>query len=387
MRRLPLLLALVGLFFLPADAARRADAGAEEDVDPIALAALLISDGYYDRAEVALADVDLTDEEIDAVRYWTLLGLARLELGRAADAVTALEQAIAAGEVEAKVHLLMARARMELQDYAGVLASLELAGEEADARAGTWLMRARAARELGDDTMALDALTQGELRFPDKRADFVLQQVFLLVDLGLFQEAHERGTALLSEGTHEPRAFVAVAEALRQAGEHQPAIYLLEDARLRFPGNQDVLVQLAGTWQKAGHPHACGVLLQEATELDPELAVESAECFRQAGAMQRALYMNSRVTDPEDKVKQRLGLLLEAGDFERALALEERLRRLGQLADDNVVYGLAYAHFMLEDYDETEVWLSGVTDPVVFDNAVRLREAITSCREAPWTCR
>ena len=73
--------------------------------------------------------------------------------------------------------------------------------------------------------------------------------------------------------------------------------------------------------------------------------------------------MNGEVADPVAKARQRLGLLLEAESWDRAVALEDRLVRLGLADDDGVGYGLGYAWFRIGDLARAERWLQGIPTP------------------------
>ena len=388
MSRLLLILCLsTGMLVLPGAAVAEEE---QVEVDHVGLAALLIRDGHWDRAAAALSEVDVDGEQVDVTRYWTLVGMVALHDTRFADAVTAFEQAVASAEAlgttEPMLFLQLAQARMGAEDFEGALTAIDQSGDLQDTVAAVWLLRSRAHWGAGRKQEGYAALLEGIVRFPE-RGDLVQHQVLLLVELGLFREAVEVGEVYLQGEDVDARAWVLLAEAMRQAGETAEAIHLLEGARLRFPGEQDVLIQLAGTWLAHGQPGPAGVILQEASELDPRFAVESADCFRQAGDLDRALYMNTLVTDPVDKVRQRLGLLIEAERFEQALALEARLARHGLADDSGVAYALAYGRFMVGDYSAAERWLTRITGDKIFEAATQLRSVMASCEEEPWTCR
>ncbi len=204
-----------------------------------------------------------------------------------------------------------------------------------------------------------------------------------LVELGLFQAAVLEGRGLLGE---EPEPWILLGEGLRRARQPAEAAVLLEEARLRFPERSDLSLQLAGALVEAGRPLAAGMLLERETRRDPDLAREGAECLRRAGRVARALALNARVPDPGERYRQRLGLLLEGEDWERAAALEERLARTGGLDDDDVVYAVAYARFRVGDLDGAGRLLTAIRSPAAFERATALREAIASCEEEPARC-
>ena len=384
-----LLLGGVGLMIPDASGAPRGRRGqqtsATEEVDHLGLAAMLLQDGHYDRALAVLDGVELTIPGLDLARYHTLRGLSLARLGQPEPAAQAFRESIAAGQAGGLVHVYLAQALVANQDPEGALEALEQAGPEGEALQGAWLLRARCHFMLEAYHEAWAALEGGRLRFPEQD-EFAKQQVFALIELGLFQEAREVGARYLEQAEASTDAYVALAEALRRTGAHREAQRLLEAARLRYPTDVNLLKQLAYTWLDDDKPLAAGSILAQAAELDPLLASEAAECYRRAGSFARALYMNALVPDPPEKAKQRLGLLLELGDFERAAALEYRLSRLGLLEDDSIRYGLAFAHFQNRDFEAAEGQLGPIADPEVFAMANQLRQAMDACRDSDIGC-
>jgi len=352
----------------------------DPDVDRVALAAVLISDGYWDRAARVLEEVDEADKRLDRARFFTLRGLVRLQQDLPDQAVADFEQALTEEGVDPLIHVQLARARQKVGDLQGALDALEAGGEAIAMVRGTWLLRADLHRQREEPKQAWVALVNGERRFPDD-AEFSRQKVFLLVRMGLYLEALDSGRALLARDPDDQVGWLALAEALRNAGRTQEAVELLEEARLRFPSNTQIATLLARVWLQDGHPHAAGEVLRAAAEIDPSLFNAVAESFRQAGESARALYFNSRVPDPAGKAKQRLGLYISLQDWARAVALEDRIERLGLGEDDGLRYALAYAWMQLGDFDASERWLSGIADPRVFKDATKLREIIAERRE------
>lgn len=354
------------------------------DEDPVALAGLLVREGDWERAAEVLGDVRPDDAGVDQQRYWTLRGLVALHGEEQPDAAaTSFERALAvADDGRELLELHLARARLATEQPDQALAAIDRAGEVGAALPGTWLLRARANEAMGRTDAAWDALAQGASRFGDQ-AELGRQQVFFLVRLGLFREARARGEALLARPDSDADDAVAISEALRQGGETVEAQTILEAALLELGDDRDLLVQAARAAIDAEQPRSAARFLERAAVLDPALALEAAEAWRRAGDPGAALRMNGEVADPALKARQRLGLLLDAEAWDRALALEERLVRLGLSDDDSVAYGLAYAAFRLGDPALAERWLQGITDPEVFRRATELRQAMAQCEGCP----
>lgn len=347
--------------------------------DRVALAGLLVREGDWERAATVLAAIDPSQRDLDVARFHTLRGLVALHDERPADAATAFEAALAtAVEGQPLLELHLARARLAAGQPDAAIAALDRAGEVGAGLAGSWLLRAEAHEALGDPDGAWEALAAGAARFPDQ-PDLRRQQVFLLVRLGLFREARELGEDLLLRPGADADDAVAIAEALRRGGQTAEAATILEAALLQHGDDRDLLVQAARAALDDGQPRNAGRFLERAAVLDPGLSLEAAEAYRRGGDLDAALRLNADVVDPVAKLRQRLGLLLEAGAWDRALALEERIGRLGLAEDDGVAYGLAFAAFRLGDLERAERWLTGISDPEAFRRATELRQVMASC--------
>lgn len=341
-RLLPLLIVLLG--------------AAPATEDPLDLATLLARDGHWDRAAATLAEVDPAAPALDRVRFYTLRGVVHQNMALHDDAAADFEAAIAAAAetgqpAEPVLHLRLAR-------------SLLGGGHPAD---------------------ALAVLERGEALFPDT-IDFLRQQVLLLAELGLYQEAVDRGAALMARPGASSSDVAALAEALRRGGAVERAAIVLGEGRLRFPNEVDLWVQSAVLSLAQDRPAEAGQFLAVAAEIDPKYAFEAAECYRKAARYDRALALNGLVADGPEKARQRLGILLETERWEHALALQPRIERLGLLSDASIAYGLAYARFVVRDHAGSEALLKQIADPAVYQAANELRLAMAACDADPAAC-
>ncbi len=370
------------MYMLPLHAAKENE---EDDLDHLALAALMIRDGHYDRAENVLENVDPTDETTDQARYYTLRGLVLLHRGLFRDCASALNTAIEKGQDAPIVHVYLAQAYLGLEQWQKALDALNASGEEGRSVPESYILRAQCHWNLKHYEKAWSALEEGLQRFPQHPA-LQRRQVFTLVELKLFQEAVNLAQTLLSPENAKPEDGLAVAEALIRSGEARRAIELLETLRLRFPDHADMAKALAHAWHEDGKPLAAAAIFEEVARTEPAFAFETAELYRQAGRIRQALYWNSRIDDQKKKIRQRLGLLLQVERFEMAAALESRLSRLGLLEDEEIRYALAYALFKCRDFSRCETHLKHLTRSDLFQNANQLRLAMESCRSDHWEC-
>jgi predicted Zn-dependent protease len=385
--RLVHILARTALFIAGLVGASRVGAASDDlsDAERLALAAKLTADGEYDRAARAWAKIDAAAEELDLAQYYTVAGLIALNQARNEDAARHLARAIEHGQSDPTVHLYLAQAQFGLERYREALTALDAAGD-AGAQLGTvWNMRAHAHWMLGERQRALTVLSDAGTRFPANNT-FLRRQVFYLIELGLYQEAASLAQRFLQRGDIKAEDYAALGSALRRSQRHDEALLILETARLRFPEHDGIVKALAQTHLEAGHALAAARLLEPLTLRDANLLVEAAELYRRAGHTTHALGLNARVPDQAKKLKQRVGLLIEARRYAEVASIEAALARSGLLEDEDLRYALAYANFRVDNHAAAERHLGALKRPDLFRKATELRRIMAECADASWSC-
>jgi len=373
------LVLLACLLALPCLAAQK------EEVNYLDLAALMLRDGNLDRAIIALDQVPLDDEDVDLKRYYTLRGMAHLRRNELEPAAAALEMAVASGAAEAVVYVYLAQVYFELERYRDVLETLDQAGAELDKVASVYHMRAQCHWLLREPAYALATLDQASGLFPEETG-FLRRKVFFLIELGLYKEAAEQGRIYLQKSAGKREDYVALGNAMRAGGELDEAILLLEQARLMYPGDADVNKVLAHAYLDRGQVNTAADLIYDASLLDPALTGEASELFRRAGRPHRALMLNGQISDQQVKFRQRLALLLELQRYEQVASMDRDLTRTGLMADEDILYALAYAEFKTGDFETAELHLQKLTRPDLFRKAAELRRAMQDCSGDRWQC-
>jgi predicted Zn-dependent protease len=358
---------------------------ADDEVDFLALAALMLRDGNIDRAITALDQFDQAAEDADLVRYHTLRGMAHMRRNELEPARDSLLQAVGAGDAESVVYVYLAQVNYKLEDYRAAIEALDNAGAAVERVPSVYHMRAQAHWLLQEPVMALATLDQAAQIFPDD-SSFQRRKVFYLVDLGLFKEAVAEGRNYLEGSAGKLEDYVALGNALRASGELDEAAALLEEAQLRFPESPDVRKVLAHVYIERGQLNTAADVLYTASLLEPELLGEAAELYRRSGQTYRAILLNGQLIDQPGKYRQRLALYLELQNFEQAAAMEGPLRRVGLMEDEDLRYAVAYAFFKTGDFTAAEEHLAQLTRPDLFRKAAELRRAIQDCAEDRWKC-
>ena len=362
-----------------------ADDENESDVNYLDLAALMLRDGNFDRAMLALEQVDLQAEGVDLQRYYMLLGLTHLRRNELEAARDALNQAADTETPDSLVFIYLAQVNFQLQDYQATLAALDKAGAAVERVGSVYHMRAQCYWLLENPAMALATLDQASEIFPEDNT-FTRRKVFYLIELGLFQEAAQLGRSYLEHSDGSLEDYIALGNAMRASGELEEAAQFLEQAQLRYPENVEIRKSLAHVYIERGELSAAADLLYNAALIDPKLMAEAAELYRRAGQTYRALTLNGQLSDQPEKFRQRMAILLELQNFEQAAAMETPLYRVGLLQDEDLLYALAYAQFKIGEFELAEANLSQLTRPDLFRKAAELRRAIQDCSGDSWQC-
>jgi len=357
----------------------------DDDVDYLALASLMLRDGNLERAIIALDQVDLTAEDVDQVRYYTLRGMTHMRRNEFEAARDALLNAVQTGQAEAVVHIYLAQVSYQLEDYPATIEALNLAGASVERIPSVYHMRAQCYWLMNEKITAIATLDQAEQIFPQDFS-FLRRKVFYLIDIGLFQLAAELGQQYLVQTEGKLEDYIALGNALRASGDLDEAAVFLEQAQLVFPQSADVKKVLAHVYIEREQLSVAADLLYQAALLNPTLMAEAAELYRRSSQTFRALSLNSQLSNQPEKLRQRLALYLEMGRFEQAAAMESALMRVGLLEDEDIRYALAYAQFKTGDFAAAEIQLTALNRPDLFRKAAELRRAIQDCTAESWKC-
>lgn len=358
-------------------------AGENEEVDYLGIAALMVRDGNYGRAEAALEKADPGAEETDAAQYYTLKGLLAIRRSEFSAAIGDFEAAIENKQENPVIYVYLAQAYFGDGQYKKTVDAI---GRVRNVNQFPELIgiKAQSEWETGDVRGAFTTIDRAVEAFPSKHY-FRQQKIFFLIELGLNQEAAAESKKYLDKVGDDPNAYLTIGEALRRGGEKDRAIRLYEGATLKFPENERVRLALANAYAENEQPFIAARLVEQAAAYNRELYHEAAELYRRAGVLDRALYLNSLVEDQKKKAVQRFNFLLEMERFEEAMALEKRLDRLGALEEDGMRYAMAYVHFLAQHFDRASEYLNRITSSEYFREATQLRKAVETVRSSGTT--
>lgn len=349
----------------------------KDEPDYLTLAALMIRDGHYDRAETILKGIDTTEEGFNFVKYHTLKGLVSLNQGEMKMAQDRFLEAIkaAGSEVDPILYVYIAQAYYGEQNFERTIWALDSAGSYIYNLPDLLGVKATCHWSIGQKPEALAVLDNAEHWYPERSA-FKIQKIFYLIELELFQQAVEESDDFLQRFGDNSKSYMIVGEALRRAKSYDQAVVVLEKGRLLFPNEIKLILSLGHTYMQSGKNIAAAKLFEQAAAFDPKYLEQSIGLYRMVNNNWKAKFLNAQVGDAKKKLKNWLEILLAEEKYEEILAIEERLKRYGTLKDDKMRYAMAYVHFISEQYDQSETYLKGISDPKIFKNAVKLLKAI-----------
>lgn len=373
-------LLVVLVFSLPA-LAKNSTAG-----DPLSLAALMIKDGHFHRAKEILAEVDTSKKNFDLKRYHLLGGISSLKTAEYDLAITHFKQAIKHGQTDEILYVYLSQAAYKKNDFAASVSYVDQAPNLKRRNINLILMKFDALKQQGKTYQAWNALNEGIEYFPQASV-FPKQRIFTLIELGFYQQAAAEGLEFIKNFDATADDYIAIGTALSKANNSKLAVGFLESARLSFPNNIQASKALANHYSSQKQFYSAAKLMEPLAVADSNLLIEAAELNKLSHQYFRALFLNSRSSDQQGKLKQRLALYLQHSEYELASLMEKDLSRNKVLTDDNVRYALAYAHFKVGKYDSAEKQLSKIKDTRLFNKANQIRSIMLNCQKNLWKCR
>ncbi len=356
-----------------------------EKVDYLSLTALLIKEGDYIRANETIDKVNQQDEKLDKKRFYTLAGIIKLNREMYRESIIDFKNSISAGQKNKVLFVYLAQAYMGQKDYKSALIQLDNAAELKQSMPGIWILRSQAYWLNNQKHKAWQVLTVAEKTFPDEKT-FIRNRIFYAIELGLFQQAVLLGKKYINSHQAAVNDYVSLGDALRRSGKPESALMFLEMARLSFPQERNVYLAMAHAYIDMHNTYAAAMMLEQGGAYENSLLKDAAELYKEENDFQRALFNNSKIVKQKEKLRQRMALQLQSGNYDQVLAMKDELLRFRLLDDDTFLYAIAYAHFQVGDYTAAEDTLQQITDSRVFRKAAELRKLMAGCENEKWLC-
>ena len=380
MKKLLLLPILLCLTLTLLEAKKKTD-----EIDHVAIAALLLRDGHIQKAADALSSVNVEDENIDFVRFYTLKGLVALKQGLYQESNNYFLESIKAGQEDKNIFLYMAQNSFKLEKYKESLGYLDAAAELATLKPSLFSLRAELFWRLEQKEKSFEVLEDGMQKF-NHEYTLLKQRFFYSMSLGLYQSALDDAHLYLNHEKLDEQSALVFISAFKKANQLDDAIALAEELLLQFEKSAKLTALLAYLYIDKEMLQSAADLFDKASIKDDIYTKESAELYRRAKNFVLSLYKNSQLLDTKEKLKQRLAIYLEYGAYEKVVVSHNALKRSGLIEDENIRYALAYSYYMVGDFDACEKELRQLSSSELFKKATELRKNIQKCKTDGWEC-
>lgn len=356
-----------------------ANAQGEDDVDTLTLAAHLIKNKNFSRAQSVLSQIK-DPHEVIPEKYWSLKGILELRQKRYDVALAAFQNAEREGLKSADLYLGMAQAHLGLKNFKLGIKVLSDKGQLTTGQPLHYQLLTSLHFGLGSGEEAWSALHEGMKRFP-KSLPLMKQKWFYLVENNLIEVSFKVGKDMVDNYDLSALDIARMGQKYRQAKDFDKAIFFGEIARLKDQKDEEIIKDLARSYLKKENILAAAQLFTALSQFEPKFLVESSELWRKAGYPVYAERLALEIRDPVKKIKQNITLALLNEDFNKMALLGNRANRTPLKNDQDIQYALAYANFMLGDYKSANDNLKTIQRDDLFKKAIALREAMESCQE------
>ncbi len=395
--------------------------------DHLMLATMMFYDGKYDKALDELKLVDKTKEEFDKAKYLTLKALLAMKKEKYKDASNFFEQAIKETKIKVylppkseeekkkkhlldfigihllkdkpkkvqkqepfnpqkirkekleQLHLYLSQAYYKQKKWIKTVEALDLAGNRGKDRAALYTLRAECYWKANKKNLAFDALNIGIETFKEDTT-LLKQKFYYYADLKLYQAAIKSSRDYLERVEQKPADYISLAQVLYSGGELNEATKILEEAKLKFPTSAKIDMLLGMFYNKKDMSYTTASLFEQASYFDSNYTKDASEMYRRLGSLSHSLYLNTKIKDKREKLKQKIAIYIEQGEFEKVTGLKTALDRYGLLEDDKLCYALAYSYYMVKDYKFAEFYLKKIKDSELFSKATVIRKNIEKCK-------
>lgn len=396
----------------------------EQDVDHIALATLMIYDDKFEKAQHELDAVDQKADNFDAAKFFTVSGVLASKQQDHQKAIQMYKKAIEATKVKtfeqpkdytkkkylfeissetpkediktfdpekiraekiADLYMHLAKEYYHAKEYKNTITALEQAGEKGKEKASLYTLRADCFWKIQEHENALEALNTGYKLFP-KNHELLKQKFYYFAELELYLTAIDVVKEYMSKTGASAKEYTAAAQMLIGAKQYDHAIDLLEEARMKFPRDADILVLLGHMYLKKDYKYASTHLFDQGAYYNHKFLNDAVEINKRAGNTTHALYLNAQNPDKKEKLKQKIAIYLNSEEYRKIIGLKKALDRYNMLQDEDLRYTMAYAYYMVGDYASSEEQLKYISDNELFLKATVIRKNIEKCTNNTLEC-
>lgn len=356
-----------------------------DDLEDQDLAGALIRDGKLQQALAELQGSGMRRQ--NPSRYHMLLGQFHYAKEEWPKAIREFRNSLGAKQVTHKdeARLFLSRTLFQAKKYKDCADEFQELGYEKLAHETDFIWRAQCEYQSKKIPRSWHTLRLAEKRFPGFAT---LREVMgLQIELGLGHEALEKALAWLHTHPALPTQYLNLSEIFHTHGYLEFALYMLEAGRVRYPMHADINLALSQLYFQKQMLLASEEGFVRAAASEPKYYYHAAELNRQLGRYERAQYYNAFVSDPKEKLKQKIATYVDTGKFPLIASLDSVIQRSELAEDDEIRYALAYSLVRLGKIDEPLQYLSSIKRTDLLEKTTVLRKALLDCQEKKSLCK
>jgi hypothetical protein len=344
-----------------------------DEYEGVELASALLRDGKVPAARMVWADLSSAEKSAPEAQF--LLGNLFSAEQNFAAALTHYSQAEGQPKLTEQVAIQKAKAHFALGQLADCTAELKKIGNKVYESSQLVLLRSNCEKQ-----QTLQHLSTGETKIQDfalfqEKIQFLLKKKLFLVARSMAFERLERSLGL-SE-------ILRLAEIFQTAQRWEEAQLILENAKVRFPLEKDVLLALAPLYHRQEWRLATIAAFEGAALTERKYFEHSAELNRQAGQLFRSLQQIPLVPGEREKLRLQLANYVDRGRWDLVSSLDTAIRRSDLREDGEVNYALAFSLARLGKITRAKEYLAKVQTPSLLPKATQLRKILEDCKNPP----
>lgn len=356
-----------------------------DDYDSFELVQVLIDDGKLDLARKELDG--LSREEKRDARFDLLNGVISYKKSLYADSIDPLKRAAFAVQSEnAKVRdLYLGRAYYFLERNELCAKTFKNGIQSSLAKDEDTIFYATCERRNQSADKAWALLSAAIKRAPTLALLQAASELLLSEKLAnVAKDINLQWLALYSKQSSD---FIAVAEIFNKHKDTDGRLAVLEMGRVKHPLDLDLNLHLNQIYYEKGMLLAVEEGFARATQVDSKYAYHAAEINRQVGRYERSQFFNASIPDERERLKQKLAIYVDKGQFALIASMEPALQRTSLINDDEVRYALAYSLVRSGQYTRPMQYLAKITNKDFLEKTVLLRNALAECVEKNTSCK
>lgn len=344
-------------------------------MDYLELANVLIKDKNYVRANKALSKAEEQFGQIDKHYFFLLKGLLSLREGKKDQAVNYLVK-VSDGFYLSRKYIYLADTYYQQKKYEEAIGLYSKIDEEDKEKFSVQYLFTEIAFELADYKKAFNIINT--ITTEHKRN---LIQVVFLMRMKLYQEALILGLKTAKSESD----YIKLSKLFLGHKEYKLAILVLEEGSIKFHSSE-ITSLLASAYDLQRMHFSASQIFIKLAYINPEESYNAGEYLRKYGQNKLAQVMNLNVSNLEQKLTQKINLLIQEDKFDQIVGLYRPMKAFRVLNNPQDQYAMAYSQLMVGNYDESVNLLKRVKSEKLQSKVGQLLEVAIECKANSWEC-